>query len=64
MTIVSAVYRRPNPPPFAEARLTVTGDQEDFTPMADVYRAYTDWAFREGLGRNEVRSQTDLGHGP
>jgi P4 family phage/plasmid primase-like protien len=47
---------------FAEARLTVTGDDNDFTPMTDVYRAYLDWAATEGLGRNEVRSQTDLAH--
>lgn len=47
---------------FAEARLTVSGDDEDFTPMSEVYQAYRDWAAFEGLARNEVRSQTDLGH--
>ncbi|MEQ9448666.1 MAG: hypothetical protein RLN70_07115, partial [Rhodospirillaceae bacterium] len=47
---------------FAEDRLTVTGDPEDFVPMADVYRAYKDWVTGEGLGRGELRNQTDLGH--
>lgn len=47
---------------FAETRLAVTGDPDDFTPMADIYRAYRDWAIEEGLGRAELRNQTDLGH--
>ncbi len=47
---------------FAEARLTVTGDNQDFTPMAAVFRSYRDWAIDEGLKRNELRSQTDLAH--
>jgi P4 family phage/plasmid primase-like protien len=47
---------------FAESRLTVTGDQEDFAPMADIYQAYQDWACTEGLGRYELRNQNDLGH--
>lgn len=45
---------------FAESHLTVTGDQEHFTPMPDVFRSYTIWAEAEGLRGFELRSQNDL----
>ncbi|MEM7120559.1 MAG: phage/plasmid primase, P4 family [Pseudomonadota bacterium] len=47
---------------FAEARLTVTGNDADFVPMSVVYPAYRDWAYKEGLSRAEIRNQTDLAH--
>jgi|GEM_PF-4257098 len=45
---------------FAEDRLNVTGDPDDFTPMRDVYQAYLGWIGDEGAQRSEVRSQNDL----
>ena len=45
---------------FARERLEVTGDQEDAVPMREVYRAYQDWIFHEGLSGSETRNQTDL----
>ncbi len=45
---------------FACARLEVTGNQVDAVAMREVYSAYRDWVFSEGLSGGEVRNQTDL----
>jgi P4 family phage/plasmid primase-like protien len=45
---------------FAKSRLVVTGDLNDRVSLPDVFNAYQDWAFAEGLGGREIRNRDDL----
>jgi phage/plasmid-associated DNA primase len=46
---------------FAHARLNVTGDADDFTPLGAVFESYTEWAvFSEELGSRERRNRDDF----
>lgn len=45
---------------FAQDCLTVTGNDDDFTPVDPIFRTYKRWASEEGLRGAEVRSRAKL----
>lgn len=45
---------------FADERLEITGDRDDFVPLAELYGQYTQWMDEEGLRGGERRSRSDF----